>query len=321
MSSSPTQPNSPPAFVAPDPPVTPVRHNQLLPTGFPASSLDALSEPDAVAGPAAALTHRLVGPGLDPAPGFHGTPIRPKMGESTAVSVNDLAGKRDAVIADAGPIHPEVLLDNFHEHLLPLRKCIKQNNIVEKVVEKLKEGTPLLKRDTKSGKMVFHDLLFKQAAKSTEKKLFTTLEDIARRIEEIIEELAPDIGEKLEPVVRYKDAPSTAPASFNKASNHLPDGYFILCKRQEEGPVDHWIDIGVVGEFKRGKSREATNKVRSPALILFCDSWASLGRATSPVEYTPYFTRRRAAAIYLRFYHRARLHAAVVRQSVGHIYL
>lgn len=181
--------------------------------------------------------------------------------ESTAVSVGDLAGKRDAAITGAGPVHPEVLLDNFYEYLLPLRKCIKQNNIVEKVVEKLQEGTkPLLKRDTRSGKMVFHDILSGQA----EKTLFTTLEDIARRVEEIASELANDIGEKLEPVVKYKDAPGAAPASFNKTFKHIPDGYFILCDRQEGGPADHWIDIGVVGEFKRG-NREAANKVRSSA--------------------------------------------------------
>lgn len=188
--------------------------------------------------------------------------------ESTAVSVGDLAGNRasDTAITDASPVHPEVLLDNFYEYLLPLRKCIKQNGIVEKVVEKLQEGSEplLLKMDTKSGRMVFQDISSEQAAKSTEKKLFTTLEDFARRIEEIVGELAKDIGEKLEPVVQYKDALGTAPASFNRTSKHIPDGYFILCNRQEEGPANYWVDIGVVGQFKHG-SREAANKVGGSA--------------------------------------------------------
>lgn len=304
MTSLPTHLNTAPASAIL--PFTPVRRTVT-------------SKPHATAGTNAPHT----GPGAAPAPILHETPLRDKKGESAAVTVNDLSGRREAAISDAGAVHPEVTLANFFKYLLPLRKCLEEHDVVKTVVERLKIGEkPLLKEDTKLKKFVFHDILSKQAAKSTEKKLFTTLEDIARRIEEIVGELATDIGEKLEPVVQYKDAPGAAPASFNRTSKHIPDGYFILCDRQEDGPADHWIDIGVVGEFKRGKSRQATNKVRDQRpIVSYSTHCYFTGCAPSCLGHASYDAGRRAAAVHSRLYHRAKQYASVVCQPVGHLRL
>lgn len=237
MSKATAQQNPRPVFVVPNPPFTPARKHESTNTGH-------------------AAAHNTVASLLE-------TPLRPKDGETTAVTVNNLSGKRRAAIEDAGDIHPEVSLENFFEYLLPLRKCLKQHNVVDTVVEKLKEGSDaLLKHDPATGSFVWLNVLSKQAANAKEKELFTTLDEIARRIEGIVDGLSNELGETLEPVVQYKDAPSKAPQSFNRTSGHIPDGYFILRQRQEPGPADYWVDIGVVGEFKRGKGRKDANKVR-----------------------------------------------------------
>lgn len=231
--------------------------------GNPASTpLNAPATPATLRRPAA--SSNAAGPiPATPTYGLYETPVRPKEGEYTAVTVNNMSGRRLAAIEDAGAVHPEVPLTSFFKYLLPLRKCLKQHNAVQMVVEKLKKGEdPLLKHDYSSDAFVWHDILSKQEENATEKATYTTLEDIARRIEEIVKESAADLGEELEPVVQYKDAPTKAPKSLNRTSKHIPDGYFILRNRQEGGSADHWVDIGVVGEFKRGQGRNDTNKVR-----------------------------------------------------------
>lgn len=282
MSKPPAQQNSRPVFVAPKPPFTPARKYGSTATGH-----------DAVPTSAA--------PFLGPSE----TPLRPKDGEITAVTVNNLSGKRKAAIDDAGDIHPEVPLENFFEYLLPLRKCLKEHNVVDTVIEKLKEGSnALLKHDPATNSFVWHNILAKLTTKAKEKELFTTLDEIARRIEGIVGDLGNKLGEAVEPVVQYKDAPTTAPKSLNRTSGHIPDGYFILCKRQEQGPADHWVDIGVVGEFKRGKGRKDTNKVRLMLFLPVVPTYSlAPGRAPNYLGHASHTTGGRQTSFYPWFHY------------------